>query len=159
MFAILSICATAQTVIYVKVDPLTGTVVRFNKAEMDAGANGDLVVRVSGQDRFVRLIYCPSNCGIDIPLQHADALPEQMTRMSDLTWTFGVHAPESMWERNTCGSVPKILKQGKRPFEVVIEKGSPFIPTPGQSGVQVPKVETLPCFVIGKWEVAKESAH
>ncbi len=155
--AIVSISAHAQTLIYVKLDPLTGTVVRFDKAAMD-GPTRDLIVRVAGQKRFVRLIYCRSNCGIDVP-QRTEPLPEEMMASGDSVWTFGVHTPESNWELETCSALPKILKRGKRPLEVVFEKGTPFVPIAGQAQVSVPKLDTLPCYVIGDWSRAPGNAH
>jgi hypothetical protein len=155
--AILPVSALAQTLIYVNLDPLTGKVVRFSKAEM-VGSTRDLIVQVAGQKRFVRLIYCRSNCGIDVP-QRIEPLPEEMTTRGDAVWTFGVHGPESNWELETCSSVPKILKRGKRPMEVVFEKGTPFVPTPGQAQVLVPKPDTLPCYVIGDWSRAPGNAN
>lgn len=121
ILAILSASTVAQTLIWVKLQTLTGRVVRFDPSGKQG--SGDLIVRIANQKRFVRLIYCPSNCGIDVP-QPSEPLPGEITNKSDLVWTFGVHEPESQWERMTCGSNPKILERGARPGEVVFRAGN-----------------------------------
>ncbi len=147
-----------QTLIVVKLDPLTGSVVRFNKSEMAGSTRGDLIVRVVNQRKFVRLIYCPFDCGFDAP-PSTEALPREMTNKGNLVWSFGVHEPQTEWERFTCGSIPMLLRPGRRPHEVLIEKGTPFDPTPGQAQVQVPKLDSLPCYVIGSWSKASGSKN
>ncbi|MGA3373595.1 MAG: hypothetical protein ABSC48_17745 [Terracidiphilus sp.] len=50
---------------------LSGTIVNFNSFLMPVTAQADLIVNLGKGEQFVRLVYCPFDCGFDAPAADA----------------------------------------------------------------------------------------
>jgi hypothetical protein len=143
-----------------KLDPLTGLVVRFNIFLMKRSAQGDLIVKVAGQERFVRLIYCPYDCGFDAPAaMDSQVLPRKMIQVGHIPWTYGVHPPQTNWEKGRCSSIDRIAREVGPQKYVFSDGSSLYTPIAGQPSLEAPPLNSLSCFVIGSWSEAQKSAQ
>lgn len=144
--------ALAQTLLKPKLNRVVGRVVRFNAFVMPRTSQGDIFVQRAYNDSFLRLVYCPFDCGFDAPsASKSQMLPQRMTETANHTWTFGVYAPRTDWEKTSCASIAHALKEVKPHKYVFIDDESLYAPLSGAEKVHMPALNTLPCLVIGDW--------
>jgi len=141
-----------------EIETVSGRIVRFNSLLMPVTSQGDLIFR-TGKDRsFVRLVYCPMDCGFDAPLAEASKVPpRQMITDGTLAWTFRVHPPRSVWEKGACASIDRAAIQDKNGKIVVIDDERLYAPVPAQEAMKTPPLASLPCMVIVDWLKAADA--
>jgi hypothetical protein len=127
-----------------------GRVVRYDSISNAGTANADMIVLLSGNDGFVRLLYSPFDFGWDAPPATADQLlPQSMFTDGKLTWQFRVRDARNPEERARCSSFPKKgIYHGDGHLKLV----SPYVAVPGNKSLAVPRAKSLPCRIIVGWK-------
>ena len=127
----------------------------------DPWASGaDIVVKVQGDNRYIRLIYHPYDWGFDAPLAPpSDWMPDEMFQRGEIAWKFDVHGPSSNQHKLLCASTPKSGIRGKKTDKLIKAKRTEriiLVPrelsrVPESEADEPPAIQTLSCMVVVSW--------
>ena len=137
---------------------LLGRIVLYDWIQHEMTSGDDFVVEVTSaagkeHTQYVRVIYKPLWGGWDAPPPSPkDVLDRWAFVGVGPTWALLVHTPQTAEQKQACAEPVRNHRYEEETGTVEVPR---FVATPGASPVDIPPVQSLPCFILNHGGLAR----
>ena len=138
-------------------ETISGAVILYNYSLMSLTSQIDLIAQDLRSGRFLRLRYCPYDCGFDAPRPTPDMIPPiETTTNGNALWVFKIHPPYSGQENLDCTSIQKSDVEDRHGNYLTFIDPRHYRAAPGRENSMLPQLSSLPCFTLSAWRLQED---